>query len=161
MNVALPNGNTKNKEAFSSTYDASAYPDAGNIDKVRDILFGSIMRDYEQRFARLEEALRKESLDLRESTRRRLETLEAFVQQELIALETRLNTEGEEREQSRSSLAAELTSTSSNKGQELIGLLEHQAQALQHSNTDTAALAGLLHEVALWLSGYLKATAAD
>ena len=31
----------------------------GNIDKIRDILFGSNMRDYEQRFARLEEALEK------------------------------------------------------------------------------------------------------
>ncbi len=161
MNVALPNGNTKNKEIFSSKYDASADPDAGNIDKVRDILFGSIMRDYEQRFARLEDALMKDSLDLRESTRRRLEALEAFVHQELIALEARLNTEREEREQSRSSLATELTSTLSNKGQELIGLLEHHAQALQHSNTDTAALAGLLHEVTLWLSGYLKVTTAD
>ena len=32
---------------------------AGNIDKIRDIIFGSNMRDYEQRFARLEETLKE------------------------------------------------------------------------------------------------------
>jgi len=36
---------------------------AGNVDKIRDILFGSQMRDYESRFARLEETLIKETLD--------------------------------------------------------------------------------------------------
>ena len=43
----------------------------GNVDKIRDILFGSQMRDYETRFARLEETLSKEASELRESTRRR------------------------------------------------------------------------------------------
>ena len=56
---------------------------AGNIDKIRDILFGSNMRDYEQRFSRLEEALKKESADLRDTTRRHLEALETFVHTEL------------------------------------------------------------------------------
>ncbi len=32
----------------------------GNVDKIRDILFGSQMRDYETRFARLEESLLRE-----------------------------------------------------------------------------------------------------
>ena len=30
---------------------------AGNVDKIRDILFGNQMRDYEARFSRLEESL--------------------------------------------------------------------------------------------------------
>ena len=77
--------------------DAPGDQGAGNIDKIRDILFGSNMRDYELRFAHLEEALKKESADLRDSTRRHLESLESFVHKELAALEARLNTERDER----------------------------------------------------------------
>src|ERR1700676_2383876 len=79
----------------------------GNIDKIRDIIFGSNMRDYEQRFARLEETLRKESLDIRDATRRHLEALEAFVHKELAALESRLNSERDERSESHSRLTAD------------------------------------------------------
>ena len=38
----------------------------GNVDKIRDILFGSQMRDYDKKFARIEERLLKETADLRE-----------------------------------------------------------------------------------------------
>ena len=109
---------------------------AGNIDKIRDIIFGSHMRDYEQRFARLEEALKKESLDLRESTRRNLETLEAFVQKELAALETRLNTERDERSESDSRLTNEL-STAEAAILKKIGEVENQeAQAKREIRSD-------------------------
>ena len=39
---------------------------SGNLDKVRDILFGGQMREVERRFARLEERLIKETQDLKE-----------------------------------------------------------------------------------------------
>src|SRR6187551_111575 len=35
----------------------------GNLDKVRDLLFGGQMRDYDRKFARLEERLVKETAD--------------------------------------------------------------------------------------------------
>ncbi|HEX8137744.1 MAG TPA: hypothetical protein VF544_09150 [Pyrinomonadaceae bacterium] len=59
---------------------------AGNIDKIRDILFGVQMRDYEKRFSRLEERLIKEANDLREDTRKRFDALEQYVRQELESL---------------------------------------------------------------------------
>jgi len=161
-------------------------PNAGNVDKIRDILFGSNMREYEQRFARLEEALKKESLDLRETTRRHLEALEGFVHKELAALESRLATEREERSESHSRLAAkigevenheanakreirndllqqskELTDNIRNKGEELVALLERRAQELHHAKTDRAALASLFNEVALRLTDQFKVTGAD
>src|SRR5947209_6262346 len=40
---------------------------AGNVDKIRDILFGTQMRDYDSRFARLEETLVKENAEIRET----------------------------------------------------------------------------------------------
>ncbi len=69
----------------------------GNIDKIREILFGTNMRDYDARFARLEATLLKESADLRESTRRRFETLEGYLKKELESLYARIKTERDER----------------------------------------------------------------
>ena len=66
---------------------------AGNIDKIRDILFGVQMRDYEKRFARLEERLIKESADLRDETRKRFDALELYIKQEFESLTERLTSE--------------------------------------------------------------------
>jgi hypothetical protein len=69
---------------------------AGNVDKIRDILFGSQMRDYEARFARLEEALLKETAEIRESNRRRFDQLETYIKGEFEALQNRLRSERED-----------------------------------------------------------------
>ncbi len=79
--------------------DGAAPAEGGNIDKIRDILFGGQMRDYERRFARLEDRLVKEAADLRTDTRRRFETLEAFIKQELEALGERLQSEQRTRDE--------------------------------------------------------------
>jgi DNA repair exonuclease SbcCD ATPase subunit len=70
---------------------------AGNVDKIRDILFGSQMRDYESRFARLEEALVKETIEIRETSKRRFEQLESYLKSEFETLQSRLKAERDER----------------------------------------------------------------
>jgi hypothetical protein len=70
---------------------------AGNVDKIRDILFGSQMRDYESRFARLEETLIKETLEIRETNRRRFDQLESYIRKEFETVQTRLKAERDER----------------------------------------------------------------
>src|ERR1700733_3337015 len=70
---------------------------AGNVDKIRDILFGSQMRDYESRFARLEEALVKETTEIRETNRRRFDQIEAYIKKEFEAVQARFKTERDER----------------------------------------------------------------
>jgi hypothetical protein len=70
-----------------------------SLDKVRDILFGVQMRDYDRRFARLEERLSKETVDLKDEVKKRLDALEAFVRSETESLAERLKIEREEREQ--------------------------------------------------------------
>jgi len=65
----------------------------GNIDKIRDILFGVQMRDYEKRFARLEERLIKESANLRDETRKRFDALELYIKQEFESLTLQLTAE--------------------------------------------------------------------
>jgi len=74
-------------------------PDIGNIDKIREILFGGHIRDYEKRFMRVEERLTKESLDLREDTKRRFEALEQFMKAEFAALADRLQSEQRTRDE--------------------------------------------------------------
>jgi hypothetical protein len=109
---------------------------AGNIDKIRDILFGSNMREYEQRFARLEEALKKESLELRENTRRHLEALEGFVHKEFAALETRLNAEHDERSDSHSRLAGDLAATSNSIWRKIGEVENQESQAKREIRND-------------------------
>jgi DNA anti-recombination protein RmuC len=68
-----------------------------SLDKVRDILFGNQMREVEKRFARLEERLISESVNLREETKKRLDTIENYLKQELESLSERLKSEQEGR----------------------------------------------------------------
>jgi len=68
-----------------------------NLDKVRDILFGAQMRDQDRRFGRLEERLAKDLSDLREESRARMDSLEAYVKKEIQTLVDRLKTESGQR----------------------------------------------------------------
>jgi hypothetical protein len=86
------------------TSGAGVEPDIGNIDKIREILFGGHMRDYDRRFSRVEEQLVKDSLELREDTRKRFEALEAFVKAEFAALTDRLLAEQRTRDDAVSGL---------------------------------------------------------
>ena len=70
--------------------------DSGNVDKIRDILFGSQMRDYDHRFAAAEERMQRESTNLREDISRRLLATEQYLRAELEALGASLK--GEERD---------------------------------------------------------------
>ncbi len=123
-------------EAPPAAQTAPADASAGSVDKIRDILFGSNMRDYERRFARLEEALKKESSDLREATRQHLETLESYVHKELAALEARLNTERDERSEGHSRLAADLSSASASLLKKIGEMENQESQAKRDIRND-------------------------
>jgi hypothetical protein len=136
MNAVFPNGGADDNQNPPAAHDGASDAGAGNIDKIRDILFGSNMRDYEQRFARLEEALKKESSDLRAATHHQLQTLEAFVRKELEVLEARLNTERDERSESHSRLAADLSGTSMSILRKIGEVENHEAQANREIRSD-------------------------
>jgi hypothetical protein len=72
----------------------------GNIEKVRDILFGTQMRDYEKRFARMEERMAKEVSNLRDETRKRFDAIESYAKKEVESLSDRLSVEQNERAES-------------------------------------------------------------
>src|SRR5688572_17665532 len=80
----------------------------GNLDKVRELLFGDQMRDSERRLNRLEERLLKGHAELQADMRRRLESLEGFVQKEVESLTERLKSEQTTREETLTDLSQAL-----------------------------------------------------
>ena len=70
---------------------------AASIDKVRDILFGRQMRDFERRFARLEERLIKETSDLKADLKAQLGALERYATSETASLGEQLKAEHDDR----------------------------------------------------------------
>ncbi len=83
----------------------------GNVDKIRDILFGSQMRDYDKKFARLEERLLKEGADLREELKRRFASLESFMKSEVEVLNDAQKSEKNARDEALKGIADKLSET--------------------------------------------------
>lgn len=158
------------EEAVAAVGDGSE-----NVGKIRDILFGAQMRDYEGRFALLEERLADEVAALRSEQQERLHATDLALRNELDALSGRLDAERDERIDGLKRAAAELKETAKAIDRRLAGLdqaggatasdlgalraevgqrfgaldqqLAAEAEALRTSKTDRAALAGLLEEV--------------
>jgi hypothetical protein len=88
-----------------------AIEETGKVDRIRDILFGSQMRDYDGRFQRLDERLTREAADTRTDTQKRLEALESFIKGALESVSNRLNTEQFARGHAVEKLASDLAET--------------------------------------------------
>lgn len=70
--------------------------DAGggaHIDKIRDIIFGNQMQDYEKRFARVEERLFKEMSASKTKTRKDFDSLEQILNKEVESIKDRMTVE--------------------------------------------------------------------
>jgi len=106
--------------------------EAGNVDQIRDIIFGAQMRDYEKRFIRLEERLLSESDSLRGETNSRLDALESYIKQEVSSLSDMIAVERGEREDDTRHLSNEL----SNQAQEQEKKLNHQQQSSSQAQAD-------------------------
>ncbi|WP_193195764.1 hypothetical protein [Nostoc sp. MG11] len=78
-----------------------------SLDKVRDILVGNQMREVEKKFTRLEERLVKESANVRDETKKRLDALEAYIKKEVESLTEQLRIEQLERDAIVKTLAEE------------------------------------------------------
>ena len=78
---------------------ADSPTDTGNVDKIRDILFGTQMRDYDRRFAATEERLQREATHLREDLGRRMLATEQYLRSEIETLTTALKAEERDRVQ--------------------------------------------------------------
>lgn len=100
--------------------------ESGNVDRIRNILFGSQMRDYDARFQKLEERLASEAGELRSELQRQLHALEAFMKGEVESMTNRVKTEQSERAQAVGRLTHEIMETA--KGLEMkLNNLDSQA----------------------------------
>lgn len=70
-----------------------------NINKVKEILFGDQIREYERRFVRLEDRLVRECSHLREDTHQQFEALKLYIQQEINGLAAALKSEQIQRDE--------------------------------------------------------------
>ncbi len=84
---------TKKKNTLES-------PESGNVDKIREIIFGGQMRDYERRFNELESQIRADLDSLRELWSRQLKSLEDFVKTEVSRLNDRVQADKKDSKES-------------------------------------------------------------
>lgn len=115
-----PTESLPNKDEFLHPDDPSA---SGNLDKIRDILFGAQAREHDRRFAQLEQHLLREATDLRHDLKRRFESLELYIKKEVEALTNRLSKEQNVRGESVTRLTQDLT--------QLAATLEEKARRLE------------------------------
>jgi hypothetical protein len=104
-----------------------AIEESGKVDRIRDILFGSQMRDYDGRFQRLEEHLAQEAAGIRTDVQQRLEALERFMKGELESITNRANAEQSERSGAIERLGRDLGETAKNLESRIKGLDEQTA----------------------------------
>jgi uncharacterized phage infection (PIP) family protein YhgE len=83
----------------------------GIVDRIRDILVGSQIRDYDGRLQRLGERLAGEAAQSRAEAQKRFEVLENSLKSEVESLKNRLNTEQSERRTSIEKLGHDLAET--------------------------------------------------
>ena len=102
---------------------------SGNVDKIRDILFGVHIREYEARFTRLEEDLAKGLAELRETTNNRFEAIEAYLKSEFEALQGRLKTERDDRTNSLKQVARDLNELGESLGRRISDVEEQGLHA--------------------------------
>ncbi len=80
----------------------------GNLDKIRDILFGGYIRDYEKRFRRFEERLNQEGIQLRDELLQRVKSLEDLLVSETEALTEKAKLDRQERYETQQDLVREI-----------------------------------------------------
>jgi methyl-accepting chemotaxis protein len=85
--------------------------ESAKIDRIRDVLFGSQMRDYDNRLQRLDERLAREAAEARADLQKRLEALENALKGEVESVSNHLNAERLERRVAIEKLARGLAET--------------------------------------------------
>ena len=94
--VKKPNSYAKDSEDLKKNIaESSVDTDVKNIDRIRDILFGTYVDEYEKRFTKLEEKLIKESKKLRDDMGKKLSSLEQTMKDEVKTINSRIHTDQE------------------------------------------------------------------
>jgi DNA anti-recombination protein RmuC len=105
--------------------------ESAKVDRIRDILFGSQMRDYDVRFQRLDEHLAREAAEARADVQKRIDALEGFFKGEIESVRNRLAAEHAERGQALEKLSRDLADTARALDNKLNSLGEQSGREMQ------------------------------
>lgn len=83
--------NSNNKKGDTDTADVD------NVDKIRDILFGNQMRDFDHKFNQLEQRLASDIDNLRKENSLQIESLQTFIESEIEILSSKITHEEKSR----------------------------------------------------------------
>lgn len=114
MTKAAPKGKKKvtpaeeQPQQSASEGPSSGAPDGQSVDRIRDIIFGAQMRDYEERFQKLEKKLLQEAQDLRGDVKDRFEELNSALNKEISGLSKHLKDEQGKRSKADAEAARQL-----------------------------------------------------
>ena len=141
----------------------------GNLEKIREILFGAQVHDFEKRFTRLEEKLLKETADSRAETKKRFDSMEAFIRKEIESLVERVKTEQGERSDAVKEISRDLRETAKTLEKKLAqldeqatkGQRELRQQILDQSKSLTDEIRNRVKESAVLLTRELKELRSD
>jgi hypothetical protein len=152
-----PEGRKLEKNAADTSETAS-------VDKIRDILIGNQMRDYERKFGLLEERLLKEMADLRDETGKRIDSIEVYIKKEVESLSDRLKSEQDIRSESDQKTSKELHETAKNLSENIEKMDAKQSkdarelrqQLLEQSNNLSSEIRQKHQESATKLHQYVQ-----
>jgi hypothetical protein len=149
MRMPVQRPNTKGKKPVSSAKKIDldvSLPANGDmdqsgasVDKIRDILFGPQIKNYEARFVRLEETLARENAQIKDMMARRFESLEGFVKKETEALASRIKSERDERAEVARDIARDLKSATETLTKKIVELDNKTAEAQSGLRQDLLA----------------------
>lgn len=98
---------TNNKSTTTDNNHADA-EDLDNVDKIRDILFGNQMRDFDRKFSQLEERIADDLGNLRKENALQIESLQTYIESEIEILASKLSGEEKNRIDEMDNLDADL-----------------------------------------------------
>jgi hypothetical protein len=137
--------------------EASDLGGGASLDKVRDILFGVQVREFERRFARLEERLVKETNDLKEEITRRMDALD----QRTASLNEQIWTSQRDFRQHQLDVQQRLTDDIRKQVEHALESLMRELQLLRIDKADRAAVASIFTEMAHRLTAAGNGAAAE
>ncbi len=120
----------KSQTTPASPGESHGAAEEGNLEKVRDILFGTQSREFEERCNHLEKRLLQESTDLKEQLTRSLDDIKTYVNQEVSRLTSQIQQEQAGRSNSLEDIGQVIKTLGSQLESRLSGL--HDQTATQH-----------------------------
>jgi hypothetical protein len=100
-----------NAEETKGTNGALGGDGAGggeNVDRIREILFGTQQREFEKKLARMEERLAGEAAALRDESKKRFDSLNLYFKNEMESMAERVKAEKEDRVEKLGEITREL-----------------------------------------------------